>query len=53
MVHEPIEIDRSTDRKEFVRLAAHEFARRLDARIVEHPVAWMGWLRKRYPVVSD
>ena len=53
VIHEPIEAERSSDRKEFVRQAAHEFARRLDARIAEHPVEWMGWLRKRYPVVAD
>jgi lauroyl/myristoyl acyltransferase len=53
MIHDPIEIDRSFGRKEFVKLAAHEFARRLDAQIEKHPVEWMGWLRKRYPVVAD
>lgn len=52
-IHEPIEAERSIERKEFVRQAAHEFARRLDARIAENPVEWMGWLRKRYPVVAD
>jgi lauroyl/myristoyl acyltransferase len=53
LIHEPIELNRSADRKEFVRQAVDEFARRLEARLIERPSDWMGWLRSRYPVVAD
>lgn len=43
VVAEPIEVDRSVDRRQSVRRAVFEFSRRMQAAIAQHPASWGGW----------
>jgi lauroyl/myristoyl acyltransferase len=43
VVDPPIELERGAGRREAVRCAVEEYARRLEARIREHPADWRGW----------
>ncbi len=47
VIENPIEADRSLDRKKFAAAAVREFAARLERHIVEHPAAWDGWRHGR------
>ena len=44
VIEEPIRLDRSEPRKDFVKAAVREFTQRLELHIRERPAEWMGWV---------
>lgn len=46
VIDEPIEVDRSLERKEFARGAIEDFSGRLERTITEYPADWMGWVHR-------
>jgi lauroyl/myristoyl acyltransferase len=48
VVDQAIPVDRAKPRREFAELAAQEYARRLEARILQHPADWQGWLYRQF-----
>lgn len=49
VIDEPIPVDNGLSRRAFATLAAEEFARRLEARVLAHPADWQGWLYRAFP----
>jgi lauroyl/myristoyl acyltransferase len=45
VIEEPIEVDRTLDRKEAVRRAVEEFSERMQDAIARHPGSWSNWGR--------
>jgi len=48
VVDEAIAVDRGKPRRQFAEHAAQEYARRLEARILQHPADWQGWLYREF-----
>lgn len=48
VVDEAIPVDRAQPRRQFAEHAAQEYARRLEARILQHPADWQGWLYREF-----
>ena len=48
LVDEPIPVDLAKSRRKFAEQAAQEYARRLEARILQHPADWQGWLYREF-----
>ena len=53
IIDDPVDIDRTLDRRRFNESAVEEFASRLQKRVAEHPVEWQGWLRRTFPIDGD
>ena len=48
VIDEAIPTELATPRRKFAEQAAQEYARRLEARILEHPADWQGWLYREF-----
>lgn len=48
VIDEAIPVDRARPRRQFAEQAAQEYARRLEARILQHPADWQGWLYREF-----
>jgi lauroyl/myristoyl acyltransferase len=48
VVDQAIPVDRAKPRRQFAEQAAQEYARRLQARILQHPADWQGWLYREF-----
>jgi lauroyl/myristoyl acyltransferase len=48
VIDEAIPTDLAKPRREFAELAAQEYAHRLQARILQHPADWQGWLYREF-----
>ena len=48
VIDEAIPVDRIQPRRLFAEQAAQEYARRLEARILQHPADWQGWLYREF-----
>ena len=48
VIDEAIPIDLAKPRREFAVQAAQEYARRLEARVLQHPADWQGWLYREF-----
>jgi lauroyl/myristoyl acyltransferase len=48
VIDEAIPTDLATPRRKFAEQAAQEYARRLEARILQHPADWQGWLYRQF-----
>lgn len=48
LVDEAIPTDLAMPRRKFAEQAAQEYARRLEARILQHPADWQGWLYREF-----
>ncbi len=43
IIEDPIDLERSLGRRQFVEQAVGEFARRLEEHVTQHPANWQGW----------
>ena len=48
VIDEAIPVDRKIPRRKFAEVAARQFLRRLEARILQHPADWQGWLYRQF-----
>lgn len=48
VIDEAIPVDRDVPRRKFAELAAQEYLRRLEARILQHPADWQGWFYREF-----
>jgi lauroyl/myristoyl acyltransferase len=48
IVDSAIPVDRGMPRRQFAEHAAAEYSRRLEARILQHPADWQGWLYRTF-----
>jgi lauroyl/myristoyl acyltransferase len=48
VIDEAIPVDQAMPRRKFAEQAAQEYARRLEARILQHPADWQGWLYREF-----
>lgn len=48
VIDEAIPVNRAQPRRQFAEQAAQEYARRLEARILQNPADWQGWLYREF-----
>jgi lauroyl/myristoyl acyltransferase len=48
VIDEAIPVNRAMPRRKFAEFAAQQYTRRLEARIVQHPADWQGWLYRQF-----